>query len=120
MQIAISLQENNGLVSQVSTIFGRCPYFMFINPDNNEFEIIENTAKAASGGAGIQAAQTIVDKGAKAVISGNLGPKAHTVLISADIPLFQFPGGSAQEALDAYRQGKLTALNSPSTGAHSG
>ena len=67
MQIAISLQENNGLVSQVSTIFGRCPYFMFINPDNDEFEIVENTAKAASGGAGIQAAQIIVDKGAEVV-----------------------------------------------------
>ena len=119
MQIAISLQENNGLVSQVSTIFGRCPYFMFINPNNDEFEIVENTAKAASGGAGIQAAQIIVDKGAEAVISGNLGPKAHSVLISTDIPLFQFPSGSALEAVEAYRQGKLTALNNPSTGAHS-
>ena len=119
MQIAISLQENNGLVSQVSTIFGRCPYFMFINPDNDEFEIVENTAKAASGGAGIQAAQIIVDKGAEAVISGKLGPKAHAVLISADILLLQFPSGNALEALEAYQQGKLTALNSPNTGAHS-
>lgn len=119
MQIAISLQENNGLSSQVSTIFGRCPYFMFINPENNKFEIKENTAKAASGGAGIQAAQTIVDKGAKAVISGNLGPKAHAVLIFAEIPLYQFSGGSAQAALEAYRQGNLPTLNNPSTSAHS-
>ena len=120
MQIAISLQENKGLESKVSTIFGRCPFFMFIDPQNKEFEIKENAAKTASGGAGIQAAQMVVDQGSGAVISGNLGPKAHSVLASASIPVYQFPGGSAQEALEAYQQDSLKSLDSPSTAAHSG
>lgn len=120
MQIAISLQENKGLDSKISTIFGRCPYFMFIDPQDKSLKIKENAAKSASGGAGIQAAQMIVDQGAEAVISGNMGPNAHSVLLSANIPLYQFSSGSAQEALEAYLQGNLTALNGPSTAAHSG
>ena len=120
MQIAISLQENKGLESKVSTIFGRCPFYMFINPQNKSFEIKENAAKAASGGAGIQAAQMIVDQGVEVVISGNLGPKAHSVLASANIALYQFPGGSAQEALDSYLADSMKSLDGPSTAAHSG
>ncbi len=120
MQIAISLEENNGLDSGVSTIFGRCPYFIFIDPENGEFTIKENAAKAASGGAGIQAAQMVVDQGAGAVISGNLGPKAQAVLSAANIAVYQFKEGSVQQALADFIQNNLTALSGPSTSAHSG
>lgn len=120
MQIAISLQENNGSDSAVSPIFGRCPYFIFIDPQSKDFEVKENPAKSAAGGAGIQAAQMVVDQGVDAVISGNLGPKAHAVLLSAKVPVYQCSGGKASQALEDYLAGKLPALNQPSTAAHSG
>ena len=120
MQIAISLQENKGLDSTVSTIFGRCPFFMFVDPKTKEFTIEENAAKAASGGAGIQAAQSVVDKGAAGIISGNLGPKAEEVISSANIPVYQCGSDTANEALDAFSKNELPKLTGPSTTAHSG
>jgi predicted Fe-Mo cluster-binding NifX family protein len=120
MQIAITLSDNKGLESTLSPIFGRCPFFMFIDPETKEFIIEENASQSASGGAGIQAAQQIIDKKAAAVISGRLGPKAHSVLLAASIPAFKSEGGSVEETLEAYKQKKLTSLIEPNADAHSG
>ena len=120
MQIAISLQDNKGLDSSVSTIFGRCPFFMFIDPQSKVFTIEANAAKAATGGAGIQAAQRVVDKGVKSIITGNLGPKAHAVIQSANIAVYQCEGGSAAQAVEAFLAGDLGKLSEASTSTHSG
>jgi predicted Fe-Mo cluster-binding NifX family protein len=109
MQIAISLQEDEGLESSVSPIFGRCPFFMFVDVDNGHFEIRTNPAQSAAGGAGIQAAQMIAGNHVNAVISGKLGPKAYDVLASAGIAVYTFSGGSVEEALKAFRRGQLPA-----------
>jgi len=120
MKIAISLEENKGLESKASTIFGRCPHFMLIETDSMAFEIKENPARQATGGAGIQAAQFILDEGAQAVISGNLGPKAFSVLSAGGIAAYQHNGGSAQEVLKAQQTDTLECLIAPSADAHSG
>ena len=119
MQIAISIKDNNGLDSTVSAIFGRCPSFMFVDPETETFTIFENQAKSASGGAGIQAAQMVVDQGAESIISGNIGPKAMAVIQAAGITVYQCGEGSVREALKAYAASTLPNLSSPSTGAHS-
>jgi len=120
MAIAITLEDNNGLNSKVSSIFGRCPFFLLIDPETKEFTIHENEAKKASGGAGVQAAQWVVDQKVDAVITGNVGPKAHTVLFAASLPVYQFDGTNIDNALEAYAQQKLTNLFEPNTDAHAG
>jgi len=120
MQIAITIEENKGLDSKTSSIFGRCEYFMFIDPETEEFTIEENPAKNARGGAGIQAAQMIVDHAISTVISGHLGPKAHAVLFNAGVAAYQFQGKNAREALKAYREKTLTSLFEADVTAHSG
>lgn len=110
MKIAISLENQSGLSSRVSHVFGRCHYFMFIDPENQSFEIKENPAHSASGGAGIQAAQFIADQKPAAVISGRIGPKAETVIASAGIPIYQFSDGSAAEAIHSYAHNQLKRL----------
>ena len=62
MKIAVSA-TGPGLDAQVDPRFGRCQYFVVIDPDNMEFESIENSSARASGGAGISVAQTIAGKG---------------------------------------------------------
>lgn len=120
MKIAISLKEDKGLDSPISSIFGRCPFFMLINPEDNTYSVIPNQAKSASGGAGIQAAQMIANQDVEAIISGNIGPKALEVIQAANIAVYQFQEGSVHKALESFNAGELTALNKPSTGAHSG
>ncbi len=120
MQIAISLQEDRGLDSPVNPIFGRCPFFMFVDVDNGHFVTRTNAAQSAAGGAGVQAAQMIAGNHVDAVISGKLGPKAYDVLASAGIAIYTFSGGSVEEALKAFRHGQLPAheaAGSPGGGA---
>jgi predicted Fe-Mo cluster-binding NifX family protein len=120
MKIAISLEENNGLDSTASTIFGRCPFFMTIDPTSMAFDIIENPARQATGGAGIQAAQWVLDQGATTVISGNLGPKAFDVLSAGSVSAYRHDGGSAEDVLKAFKEDTLECLLAPNANAHSG
>lgn len=120
MEIAISLKENQGLDSEVSPIFGRCPFFMFIDPDSKEFTVEPNTAMLESGGAGIMAAQMMVNKKVTAVISGDFGPKASSVLFAEGIALYQHQGRIARETVDAFEKQELKNLFSPTANAHSG
>ena len=120
MHIAITLADNNGLESSISAIFGRCPFYMLIDPESKEFKIEENPAQSASGGAGVKASQWMIDNEVAAVISGNLGPKAHDVLSSANIPAFKFQGGSIEDTLKAYNDKELESFFEPNVDAHSG
>jgi len=120
MQIAISLEDNGGMDAKASSIFGRCAFFMIVDSESEVFEIKANTARQASGGAGIQAAQWIIDRGVTAVITGNLGPKAFDVLSTGKIAAFKHNGGSANDALKAYQQDALESLIAPNVSAHSG
>jgi len=120
MHIAITLADNKGLESSISSVFARCPYTMLIDPETKIFTIEENPAQNASGGAGVRAAQWMIDKEAAAVISGNLGPKAHSVLSAANIPAFKFQGGSIEETLKAYNSKELESFFEPNVDAHTG
>jgi predicted Fe-Mo cluster-binding NifX family protein len=106
MKIAVT-STGSDLNSPISPIFGRCPMFIFIDDESDEVEAIRNPAVDAHGGAGIQAAQFVVDRGAKAVITGRVGPNAMDVLKAADIPIYLFQGDTPRQALEAFKAGKL-------------
>jgi len=120
MHIAITLADNKGLESSISSVFARCPFYMLIDPETKIFTIEENPAQNASGGAGVKAAQWMIDKEATAVITGNLGPKAHDVLSSANMPAFKSQGGNIEETLKAYNEKELESFFEPNVDAHSG
>lgn len=120
MKVAITLKENTGLDSAVSPIFGRCPYFMLIDDDSKEFTIKENPAVNESGGAGIKAAQIMVDEKVSAVISGDVGPKAGSVLLAEGIAIYQHHGSTAADSLQSYLEKRLEKLFTSSVDAHSG
>jgi predicted Fe-Mo cluster-binding NifX family protein len=52
MRIAISATSPT-LDAEVAPRFGRCEYFIIIDPETMEFEVLENTSAVAGGGAGI-------------------------------------------------------------------
>lgn len=79
MRIALTATATS-LEAEMEVRFGRSPYFILVDPETMEYDALENPAASAGGGAGIQAAQTILDHQAEAVISGNIGPNAMRVL----------------------------------------
>ncbi|MCD4778892.1 MAG: NifB/NifX family molybdenum-iron cluster-binding protein [Desulfobacterales bacterium] len=102
MKIAVS-SYGKDLNSQIDPRFGRCAYFLIVNTDDMSFEAFENKGVSLSGGAGIQAGQFVVSKGAEALITGNCGPKAVQTLSAAGVELFTGHTGSVIEALEKYK-----------------
>mgnify|MGYP000663207919 CR=1 FL=1 len=108
------------LNAQVDPRFGRCQYFVFVDSDTMAFEAMPNKAIAAPGGAGIQAAQTVVNKGANVLISGNIGPNAFQVLSTADVKIATGAYGTVKEAVEMYKGGKLNEAGASTVAAHAG
>lgn len=119
MRITVTADRAD-LDASASPIFGRCHTYIFVDTDTMAFETVGNPAIAAAGGAGIQAAQFVVERGADAVVSGNVGPNAFGVLQSADVPVYLFNGGTVREAIEAYKAGKLNVAGNASAPAHAG
>jgi predicted Fe-Mo cluster-binding NifX family protein len=85
-----------------------------------EFSAISNDSTNAAHGAGIQAAQTVANMGAKVVITGNVGPNAFNVLSAAGIKLVTGVSGSIREAVEKYKSGQLKETGNPTVGGHFG
>jgi predicted Fe-Mo cluster-binding NifX family protein len=108
MKIAISSSGKN-LTDKVSEIFARCPYFIIAEIENQKIvktEIIENESTNQMSGAGISAAQLMAEKNVKAVITGNVGPRAFNVLKQFNIEVYQGEG-KVKEVIEKFIEGKL-------------
>ena len=119
MKIAVSA-TGPSLDAEVDPRFGRCQYFIIIDPDTMEFESIENSSALATGGAGIATAQMVAGKGVEAVITGNCGPNAYQVLSSAGIKVITGVSGMVRSTVPDYKAGKLQASSQPNVGTHAG
>lgn len=119
MKIAIS-SEGTTLDSKMDPRFGRCAYFLLVDEDTGEILPVVNPAANAMGGAGPQAAQNLSDKGVAVVITGNLGPNAARSLDALGIKAYRFDAGTVKDALEAYKQGKITAFAGATVKGHHG
>jgi len=119
MKICISSTANN-LEAQLDPRFGRCLYLIIVDSETMHFEAIPNMAAGATGGAGIQAAQTIADKGVRVVITGNVGPKAFGALSAAGIEILTGASGTVREVVEKFKKGELKRTGSPTVGGHFG
>jgi len=119
MKIAIS-SSGKDLDSQIDPRFGRCQYFIFVDPETMEFEASENEGLMASGGAGVQAAQMVAKKGANTLITGNLGPNAASALSASGIKVHLVSGGTIREVTEAFKAGKLQEASGATVPPHFG
>lgn len=119
MRICVTASGNN-LEAQLDPRFGRCAYLMIIDSETMQFEAIPNLAAGATGGAGIQAAQTIANKGAKALVTGNVGPNAFQALSAAGIDIITGASGTVREAVEKFKRGEFNKTGAPTVGGHFG
>jgi len=95
--------------ASVDPRFGRCQYFVFVDSETMEYEAMPNPSIGASSGAGIQAAQTVADKGAGIVITGQVGPNAIATLGATNITIVTGASGTVNDAIEQYKSGRLQA-----------
>ncbi|MDF2956457.1 MAG: putative Fe-Mo cluster-binding protein [Candidatus Alkanophagales archaeon MCA70_species_1] len=111
---------SDGLDAQVDPRFGRCQYFVIVDSETMEFEAVRNESADAPGGAGIQAAQTVVSLGVEAVITGNVGPNAFQTLSAAGIRVFTGAHGTVKDAVEMFKRGELREAGGATVAPHFG
>jgi len=119
MKIAIS-SSGKTLDSPLDSRFGRCAYFLVIDPADMRYEVFDNQSAAQSSGAGIQAAQFLADKNVAAVITGHVGPNALQTLSAAGIEIFAEQQGTIKEVVERYKNDGLNPTAQSTVGRHFG
>lgn len=105
MKIAIPLDENR---QDVCMVLARAPFFLFW--EDGAETVVENPAASAQGGAGLQAAQFLVDQAVTALVTPRCGQNAADVFTAADIQIYHSAHKAAADDLAACREGKLEPL----------
>ncbi|MBS3740444.1 NifB/NifX family molybdenum-iron cluster-binding protein [Candidatus Bipolaricaulota bacterium] len=119
MKIAITATGED-LESNCDGRFGRCSFFVIVDPDSLEYEAIRNSSRKARSGAGIQAAETLAETGADAVATGNVGPNAFNALDSAGLNIYTGASGTVEEVVGLFKNDELTQVNEPTTSGGTG
>ena len=119
MKVAVSSNGEN-LETQLDPRFGRCAFFLVVNPDDMSFEAFNNESAAQGGGAGIQAAQFLASQGVDAVITGNCGPNAVQTLAAAGVELFAGQAGIVKAVVEKFKKGNLSPTSAANVDSHFG
>jgi len=114
MKIAITTTKPDR-TAPLDLRFGRCAHFVIIDTETDAWEAFPNPAQDASGGAGPQAAEFLISKGAECAISGDFGPKAHSALEAAGVAMYKVPAGSVNERIEDYLGDRLEKVTAPTS-----
>ncbi len=117
MKIAIPVDEQY-IKSSVSQSFGRAPYFLVYDTESKVSIFLLNAAASSQGGAGIKAAQAIVDSKINVLLTPRCGENAAEVIKAANIKIYKTIDGSIMDNIDAMIKGKLSLLKDIHAGYH--
>jgi len=117
MKIAMPVNDKS-IEGYVNNTFGRANYFLIHDTDSEGINFINNTAAANQGGAGISAAQILVDQNIDCIITQRCGRNAADVFENANIKLYKSIQGSIKENIEALKEDKLNELHEIHAGFH--
>jgi predicted Fe-Mo cluster-binding NifX family protein len=117
MKIAIPVDDKT-MDTNVCISFGRTPYFLIYDTESKESTFLDNEAIASQGGAGILAAQTIVDNKADALLTPRCGQNAADVINAANIKIYKTMNDSLKDNINAFNKGELKLLSEIHSGFH--
>jgi predicted Fe-Mo cluster-binding NifX family protein len=83
--------------------FGRAQYFLIIDPETSQVEVLENPNKETVQGAGILTAQFISRKDVSTVVTGGCGPNARRVLEASGIRVVEGVSGKIKDILQTLK-----------------
>jgi len=118
MKIIITSQGNE-LSSEIDLRFGRAKWLILFDTETDTFEAHDNNLNLnASQGAGIQTGRNIAELGADGVITGNVGPNAFKTLSAANIKVYLAEKLTVEQAIEAYKDGKLLSAGQANVEGH--
>jgi len=109
MRIAVSADENKGLESAVGAHFGRCPFFVLVDVEENKVaavQTIENPYYSAHQPG--QVPGFIHTQEADVMLSGGMGGRAVAFFQQYGVEPVTGAAGTVQQSIDRYLSGELT------------
>ena len=117
MKIAIPVDKESK-DTDVCTSFGRALFFLIYDCESEEGQFLLNDAAKMTGGAGIKAAQIVVDSGAKVLLTPRCGKNAADVISAADISIHKTIHITALENITDFLADELDTLDEIHAGFH--
>jgi len=111
MKILISSKSKDSK-GAVDKRFGRAEFYVIYNSETKAYDFVDNSAKDGAHGAGPKAAQIAIDLGIDVIITGNLGPRALSVIESTPIKSYRIDGVTVEENVQNYLDNKLEEITS--------
>jgi len=118
--VKISITATGDTVdAQVDPRFGRARFIIIHDTESGTTEAVANeTNMTAQQGAGVQTAKRIIQSGARAVISGHVGPRAFRALASQGIAVYLSESTTVKEAIERLKRGELKAAEGADVDGH--
>ncbi|MDD3052992.1 MAG: NifB/NifX family molybdenum-iron cluster-binding protein [Endomicrobiia bacterium] len=107
MRIGITLDDNKGLLSEVSQHFGQCKYFLIADIIDGKVaneKVVPNIAE--HGGGGCVAVDEILKHNITHVIAGGMGAGAQQKFAMANVQIFGY-SGFAKDGIASLLQNDL-------------
>lgn len=117
MKVAVPV-ENKSLNTPICHSLGRAPFFVLFDIKSGNYEFLNNGAATDQGGAGIKAAQILIDNKAAALITYLCGKNAAEILNTANIKIYKAINNSAADNIRKLKDGELSLLTEVHTGFH--
>ena len=118
MKIGISARGKT-LDSLLDERFGRCEYFLIYDTKDKQTSVLENKGQLASGGAGIKAAQQLIDEKVDVIITGHLGPNAYELIDKSGIKAYECKTTTINSVIQRLEKGELTEIREAGSAHHS-
>jgi len=108
-KIVVPVEDQNGLQARLSEHFGRAPYFVLVELDENgkvsSLKTISNYNEHF-GGRG-HAHDNILQEKPDILIVYGMGPRGLDSMAAAGVTVLRAEGNTVQEVLSAYKDNKL-------------
>ncbi len=114
MKIAFAINNQNE--KRLNSNFGRAKYFLVIDPKTLEERYIDNEGFEATGGAGIKAAQTLINEKIDGLVAFQLGENAGNLIEKGKIEIKRANTDEIDELVSNYNN--LDKLQNYHSGFH--
>lgn len=102
MKIGV-ISEGDSLDSFVAEDFGHAPYFLIVDSDTLDYEVVHNEFADAEG-AGMKVANAIVSLKVDAIITGGIGSHGYDILNKAGIDVSYDDEGTVEECIMDFKR----------------
>lgn len=106
MRVVITAR-GDGRCAQFDPTFGRCGFFALFDSEDGYIASYENKAAQEASGAGKAAARFVAGLGARAIVTGHLGPNAAMAAGQLGFDVYYGHFGSISDAFSKMMSGEL-------------